>query len=74
MNGINFSREEIMNDPDAALTFLGFIEKNSFGYIPNDWPSHTTPEIMEMAIEFYEKIENEINVLEYFRQSNYLLN
>ncbi len=71
---MNFSRDDIMTELESAQNFLGFLEKNSFGYIPRDGSSHTSPEIMELAIEFYEKIENEINVLEYFRQTNYLLN
>ncbi len=60
-------------DLEAARKFLTFMEENSFGFVEHEWASLTTDEIHSHALELYERIENEVNVLNYLRQTKYAL-
>lgn len=67
-----FSRDQIGTDNESAHKFLLFISKESYGVVPFDWPEYTNDEITGLALSIYERLEHEINLLEYFRSTKYL--
>jgi hypothetical protein len=73
MQVAQFSLDKIECEPHASAEFLDFLTKNSFGFVPNDWENMTSPEITSLAVEFWHRLENEIQVLEYLRRSKYEL-
>lgn len=66
-DGIPFSKELFLSQPDAARQFLIIFTEKSYGILP-DWSQWTEDEITAEAISRLEEVEAELQAVDWLKR------